>query len=115
MPNEANTMHTALITGASRGLGLALARTLARRGWNLIIDGRDAARLQAVRDELAPLTHVAAIAGDVADPVHREELAVLARGRAGLDAVINNSSELGPAPLPSLLDVDPTALPPLFD
>jgi len=114
MPNE-SIMRTALITGASQGFGLALARTLARRGWNLIIDGRDAARLRAARDELARLTHVAAIAGDVSDPLHRDELAVLARGHAGLDAVINNAGELGPSPLPSVLDVDPAALARLFD
>ncbi len=114
MSNE-SIMRTALITGASRGFGLALARTLARRGWNLIIDGRDAARLRAARDELATLTHVAAIAGDVSDPAQRDELAVLARGHAGLDAVINNAGDLGPTPLPSVLDADPAALARLFD
>src|SRR5215207_10291598 len=88
MSDESNTMRTALITGATRGLGLELARELARRGWNLIIDGRDADRLRAVRDELARITHVAAIAGDVGDAAHRHELAVLARGYAGLHAVI---------------------------
>jgi NAD(P)-dependent dehydrogenase (short-subunit alcohol dehydrogenase family) len=107
---ESNYGRTALITGASRGLGLALARGLARRGWNLIIDGRDAERLRAVRDELAEMTHVAAIAGDAGDPRHRRELAVLARGHAGLDALINNAGALGPSPLPSVLDVDPEAL-----
>ena len=96
--------RTALITGASRGLGLALARGLAAREWNLILTARDAERLRAVRDELATRTHVAAIAGDVADPEHRNGLAILARGHAGLDAVINNASALGPSPLPELLD-----------
>ena len=110
MADDSNTMRTALITGASRGLGLALARTLAGRGWNLIIDARDPERLRAVRDVLASRTHVAAIAGDVADPRHREELAVLVRGHAGVDAVINNAGELGPTPLPSVLDLDPDAL-----
>ena len=103
-------MRTALITGASRGLGLALARALARRGWNLIIDGRDPERLRAVRDELASVTHVAAIAGDVADARHRDDLAVLARGHAGVDAVVNNAGALGPTPLPPLLELDPAAL-----
>lgn len=107
-------MRTALVTGASRGLGLALSRILARRGWNLIIDGRDDARLRVVRDELAAITHVAAIAGDVADPRHRAELAVLARGHAGLHAVVNNAGELGPSPLPALLDLDADALARLF-
>ena len=95
---------TALITGASRGLGLALARGLATRGWNLILTARDAECLRSVRDELAARTHVAAIAGDVTDAAHRNALAVLARGHAGLDAVINNASALGPSPLPALLD-----------
>jgi len=101
---------TALITGASRGLGLALARGLAARGWNLIIIARDEDRLRSVRDELATRTHVAAIAGDVAQPAHRNALAVLARGHAGLDAVINNASDLGPSPLPNLLEYPLDAL-----
>ncbi|MFN2602215.1 MAG: SDR family NAD(P)-dependent oxidoreductase [Gemmatimonadaceae bacterium] len=101
---------TALITGASRGLGLALARGLAARGWNLVITARDEDRLCSVRDDLATRTHVAAIAGDVSDPAHRNALAVLARGHAGLDAVINNASDLGPSPLPPLLDYPLDAL-----
>ena len=68
------TDRTALITGASRGLGLALARGLAARGWNLILTARDPDRLRAARDELAARTHVAAIAGDVTDPTHRGAL-----------------------------------------
>jgi len=96
--------RTALITGASRGLGLALARGLAARGWNLIITARDPIRLRAVRDELARITHVAALAGDVTDRDHRTELAVLARGHTGLDALINNAGILGPSPQPRLVD-----------
>lgn len=96
--------RTALITGASRGLGLALARGLAARGWNLILTARDPGRLRSVRDELAAVTHVAALAGDVTDPRHRNQLAVLARGHMGLDALINNAGILGPSPQPGLLD-----------
>jgi NAD(P)-dependent dehydrogenase (short-subunit alcohol dehydrogenase family) len=99
-----NNGRTALITGASRGLGLALARGLAARGWNLILTARNAERLREVRDELAQTTHVAALAGDVIDPQHRQALAVLARGHAGLDALINNAGALGPSPQPALLD-----------
>jgi NAD(P)-dependent dehydrogenase (short-subunit alcohol dehydrogenase family) len=101
-----NTMRTALITGATRGLGYALAHGLARRGWNLVIDARDAARLRRVRDELAEITHVAALAGDVTDDEHRRQLAILARGHAGLDALVNNAGALGPSPLPSVLELD---------
>ena len=103
MKNSARE-KTALVTGASRGLGLALARGLAARGWNLILTARDAERLRSVRDELATRTHVAALAGDVTDPEHRSALAVLARGHAGLDAVVNNAGALGPSPQPTLLE-----------
>jgi NAD(P)-dependent dehydrogenase (short-subunit alcohol dehydrogenase family) len=96
--------QTALITGASRGLGLALARGLAARGWNLILTGRDPERLRTVRNELAAITHVAALAGDITDPAHRKQLAVLARGHTGLDALVNNAGLLGPSPQPGLLD-----------
>jgi NAD(P)-dependent dehydrogenase (short-subunit alcohol dehydrogenase family) len=98
------TQRTALITGASRGLGLALARGLAARGWNLIITARDPERLRAARDELAAITHVAALAGDITERAHRHALAVLARGHAGLDAVVNNAGILGPSPQPELVD-----------
>jgi NAD(P)-dependent dehydrogenase (short-subunit alcohol dehydrogenase family) len=96
--------RTALITGATRGLGLALARGLARRRWNLILTARDAERLRAVRDELAVITQVAARAGDITSLRHREALAVLAHGNGGLHAVVNNAGTLGPSPLPALLD-----------
>lgn len=96
--------HTAVITGASRGLGLALARELAQHGWNLIIDARGAAALEAVRTELSPLTHVVALAGDVSDRAHRRALVIAARATGGIDVLINNASVLGPSPQPRLLD-----------
>jgi NAD(P)-dependent dehydrogenase (short-subunit alcohol dehydrogenase family) len=102
--------RTALISGASRGLGLALARGLARRGWNLILTSRDPERLRSVRNELADVTHVAALAGDLTSQSHRQALAVLARGHVGLDAVINNAGILGPSPQPELLDYPLDAL-----
>jgi NAD(P)-dependent dehydrogenase (short-subunit alcohol dehydrogenase family) len=101
---ERTKERTALVTGASRGLGLALARGLARRGWNLILTARDPERLRAARDELARITHVAALAGDVTDATHRDALSVLAQGHAGIDAVVNNAGTLGPSPLPPLLE-----------
>jgi NAD(P)-dependent dehydrogenase (short-subunit alcohol dehydrogenase family) len=98
------TSRTALITGASRGLGLALARALAHRGWTLILDARGAAALEAAWEELSRSTRVLAIAGDVGDPAHRRELADAARMVGGLDAVVNNAGVLGPSPQPRLLE-----------
>jgi NAD(P)-dependent dehydrogenase (short-subunit alcohol dehydrogenase family) len=96
--------RTALITGASRGLGLAIARQLCTDGWQLIIDARGAEALEAARAILAKQTRVIAIAGDVTDSGHRRELAEAARELGGLDALINNASFLGPSPQPELLD-----------
>jgi len=93
---------TALITGASRGLGLALAGALAERRWRLIVDARGAAGLEAARAELAELTDVTAIAGDIADDWHRAALVDAAGGR--IDALVNNASILGPSPQPTLAD-----------
>lgn len=101
---EQRKERTALITGASRGLGLALARALAARGWQLIMDARGAKALKAAANELAEWTEVTAIVGDVGDPAHRQALAVAARAAGGLDAVVNNASILGPSPQPSLLE-----------
>jgi NAD(P)-dependent dehydrogenase (short-subunit alcohol dehydrogenase family) len=95
-------MDTALITGASRGLGLALARALAHRGWRLVIDARGAEALREARDELAEVTEVVAIPGDVADEGHRRAL-VDAAGD-GLRLLVNNASVLGPSPQPRLAD-----------
>lgn len=95
--------QTALITGASRGLGLALARALAHRGWQLVIDARGAQALERARADLSPLTRVIALAGDVSEAAHRRALAAAARKLGGLDVVINNASILGPSPQPRLL------------
>ncbi|HLL97711.1 MAG TPA: SDR family oxidoreductase [Rubrobacteraceae bacterium] len=101
---------TALITGASRGLGLALARRLAEEEWALIIDARGAEDLEAARAELAALTRVVAIPGDVTDEEHRQALVGAARDASGLDALVNNASILGPSPQPALLDYPLDAL-----
>jgi len=90
-------MRTAIVTGASRGLGLALSRALARDGWRLVIDARTAADLDAATRELGDVT---AIAGDVSDPLHRRALVDAAGER--IDLLVNNASALGPSPQPPL-------------
>ncbi len=97
-------MPTAIITGASRGLGLALAHTLADRGWNLVLDARGAEALEQVADELSAVTKVQAVPGDVADDRHRRELVAAAEGFGGPDLLVNNASLLGPSPQPRLAD-----------
>jgi len=99
-----SSQRTAIITGASRGLGLALARRLAEDGWTLIVDARGEDDLESARAELSRHTSVIAIAGDVADAGHRAEISEAAHEAGGVDALVNNASILGPSPQPELLD-----------
>ena len=96
--------RTALITGASRGLGLALARDLAAGGWSLILDARGTGDLATAAAELSATTTVVALAGDVADEAHRLALAGAVRSAGGIDVLVHNASALGPSPLPRLAD-----------
>ena len=99
MPNRA------LITGASRGLGLALARTLAADGWELVIDARGETQLQAVAAELGDRASVDAVLGDIADEAHRLDLAAAVDALGGgLDLLVHNASLLGPSPQPAVAD-----------
>ena len=101
-------MSTAIITGASRGLGLALARALATEGWRLVLDARGAADLERAAATLDVAADVTAIPGDVSDDWHRQALIDAAGER--LDLLVNNASLLGPSPQPALVDYPLTAL-----
>jgi NAD(P)-dependent dehydrogenase (short-subunit alcohol dehydrogenase family) len=97
-------MKNALITGASRGLGLALARQLAQKGWGLVIDARGKKALEQVRAELSTKTKVIAIPGDITAESHRKKLLKAAQELGRLDVLVNNASLLGPSPQPPLLE-----------
>jgi NAD(P)-dependent dehydrogenase (short-subunit alcohol dehydrogenase family) len=92
-------MSVAIVTGASRGLGLALTRELAHRGWRVVVDARDPGALAAATQGL---DGVVAVPGDVADPGHCAELVAAAGER--VDLVVNNAGVLGPSPRPALAD-----------
>src|SRR5438309_480425 len=108
-------MPVGIVTGASRGLGLALARALVERGWRLVLDARGEDALAAAVAGLGGGVNdgpraagnrgargVTAIAGDIADPAHRKALVAAAGDR--IDFLVNNASTLGPSPQPALAD-----------
>jgi NAD(P)-dependent dehydrogenase (short-subunit alcohol dehydrogenase family) len=104
----------AVVTGASIGLGAALAAGLAAKGWSLVIDARTAGPLhqtaERLRGLLAPQATLEAIVGDVADPEHRAALAAAVGGHGRLDVLVNNASVLGPSPQPPLVEYPLDAL-----
>jgi NAD(P)-dependent dehydrogenase (short-subunit alcohol dehydrogenase family) len=94
----------AVITGASRGLGLALARGLAAEGWSLVVDARDAGALRSAAAGLPGTGRVIPLPGDIGDPAHRAALRDAAEDLGGPDLLINNAGTLGASPLPAIAD-----------
>ena len=105
----------AVITGGSQGLGLARADALAREGWALVIDARRQDRLDAAVTRLTDHTAVVGIAGDVADPTHRADIARAASDLGPVRLLVNNASTLGVSPLPSLSEIDLDVFRRIFD
>lgn len=94
------TTPTALVTGASRGFGRAVTRSLVHDGWRVVVDARHSAELELTRQQLHDPSTAIAVPGDVLDPDHRAELAATAAALGGLDLVVLNAGTLGPSPLP---------------
>src|SRR5262245_1482794 len=93
----------AIVTGASRGLGLALTTVLARGGWRVVVDARDG----EIPDRATTgLPGVVPLPGNVTEASHRETMVAAAVSLGGLDLLINNAGALGPSPLP-LVGVTP--------
>ncbi|HJQ92189.1 MAG TPA: SDR family oxidoreductase [Acidimicrobiia bacterium] len=97
-------MSTAIVTGASRGFGRALAIELARSGWNLVIDAREGSDLESASATIddAGTGDVVAIPGDVTDPRHATILVDAAIEAGGFSLLVNNASFLGPSPQPTV-------------
>jgi NAD(P)-dependent dehydrogenase (short-subunit alcohol dehydrogenase family) len=107
--------HVAIVTGASKGLGRAIAHELARAGISLVIDARGAGALAEVERELSPLVPVVAVAGDVADGSHVHRLVEAAERHFGrIDLVVNNASTIGRSPLPALDQLSPSTFDRIF-
>lgn len=100
-------MSTVIVTGASRGLGQALARALAGQGWRVVTDARDASALE---EALTDTPGVIRVPGDITDADHRAALVDAAVAAGGLDALVCNAGTLGPTPLPAVTTLDLTAL-----
>lgn len=106
--------RVAVITGASRGLGRALARGLAADGYLLVVDARDTGALRAAMAGL-PGPAVTRVGGDITDPAHRDALLGAATALGGPDLLINNAGTLGASPLPAMAEYPPAALRDAFE
>jgi NAD(P)-dependent dehydrogenase (short-subunit alcohol dehydrogenase family) len=107
-PEHAKEQHmsVAVITGSSRGLGLALTSALNRRSWDIVVDARHPSELREATEQVRGPGRLVAVAGDVTDPSHVRELAAAAEDLGGADLLVNNASTIGASPLPTIEDLD---------
>jgi NAD(P)-dependent dehydrogenase (short-subunit alcohol dehydrogenase family) len=101
-------MRVAIVTGASKGFGLAVTKALVEAGWQVVVDARHADELALATASLAPAVHL--VPGDVTDAEHLHLLVARASALGGLDLLVNNAGTLGPSPLPRVRDLEPRAL-----
>jgi NAD(P)-dependent dehydrogenase (short-subunit alcohol dehydrogenase family) len=107
---------TALITGASKGLGEVIATYLARDGYDLVLNARNGSALDAVARKLSTAgVRIRTVPGDVADPNDRRRLVEATEQLGGVDVLVNNASDLGPSPMPALIDYPLDALSRVFE
>ena len=104
---------TAVVTGASQGLGYELSRALAERGWHLVVDARTPDAIHSAAERFGP--GATAIAGDVTDPAHRTAIRDAVRSAGRLDLLVNNASTIGVSPMPRLAEADPSTLRQIYE
>jgi NAD(P)-dependent dehydrogenase (short-subunit alcohol dehydrogenase family) len=105
-PRAGRPSPVAVVTGASRGLGTVLSRFLAAQGFGLVLNSRDELRLRTLVQDLTPLgAKIRIVPGDISESSVRDRLSAEARRFSGVDLLVNNASELGPSPLPSLIEI----------
>lgn len=112
--DAASKERVAIVTGASRGLGKAIARCLLEAGWTVVGNGRDPSALKEMRDQLNGHAQLRTLAGDITNYPHLRSLVDTAEGLGCLRLVVNNAGALGPTPLPRLADLPTDALEALF-
>ncbi|UYM06603.1 SDR family NAD(P)-dependent oxidoreductase [Solicola gregarius] len=108
-----NEQHTAVVTGASQGLGYELAGALVARGWQVIVDARTPGPLDEATGAWGG--SATAIAGDVNEPAHRRRLVDAVRNAGRLDLLVNNASTIGASPMPTLAEIDVATLRTVYD
>lgn len=98
---------TAIVTGASSGIGYDVARAFLESGWNVVMSARDGAKLEAAAERLSGGSRIALVAGDIGARSTGEQLAHVARRQfGGLDVLVNNAGIFGAKPFLDVTEDD---------